>query len=844
VGSPPRRDGPTLVCCAAPLGYGPATKLAVLAAAAQRHGLRTVFLGNGSAFEAATRSRAFDEVLAAEPGDARAGAVYARAAGLLSLMERDHLPAMQALGRPTFVADSLLWMRDHVPPAFRAATRYWAQDFPGVRARAAGIATVVGPIVAPALARDAGARRLVVALGGAPCDDAVDVRFLDVVVDGLVESGLVARFAEVVCMASERARAVLAGRHGGRGLAFVSLGPADARALLASAALVVAMPGLTTTLECFQQGVPVTFLPPRTYSQWWILETLRHEGLAPLAVHWADRLGPTAIVRGMPEDGRAERVRAAIRPLLDDATTHDALRARFAALRALDTTALAARQRAFFAGLGDDPVAAIAAEIAATLGAAATPALDRGAATRDPGGTPAVDRGAGANGAPDVDRIATALGGALAVPYAPPHIYPMAAPRFQATDGVERPRPHADPLALYVHVPFCNYACTFCFYAKRVGDDDATKARYVDAALRELAWLRPGTRLRHLYLGGGTPTALPAAELDRLLGGILARTTRTAEARFTVEGSPESLTPAHVEVLAAHGIGRVSVGVQTLDGGELGRIHRRHDGDAALAVLQTLVGRGFVVNADLIYGLPGQTEESFAAALSAVVAAGVDAVTTYGLRVNERTPVARILAPDERLDLERRLRWRLAVKRTADALGLVQTRWHTFVRPGGGQAPRAGVTPIDDTGSSGDQLGVGPSARSRLGATVYRNHPDLAAWQARVERGASPVAETFALAAEDRRLRFLGTTLGDGRPLSRSAWLDAFGMPIEAEHGPVIERLRAAELVGDAGDALVLTETGKLVHDLVTLAFYPPPTQQWLAERQEAALARRARAQA
>jgi len=832
VAPPPHRDGPTLVCSAAPLGYGPATKLALVAAAARTHGLRTVFVGSGSALEAAARSPAFDEVIAAEPGDARARAVYARGDGLLSLMERDHLPAMQALGRPTFVADSLLWMRARVPPAFRAATRYWAQDFPGVRARAAGVATVVGPIVGadvgPALRRDAGTRRLVVTLGGAPCDQADDARFLDVVVDGLVGSGVIASFTEVVCMASEQTRALLAARHGGRGLAFVSAAPEAARALLASAALVVAMPGLTTTLECFQLGVPVTFLPPRTYSQWWILDTLRHEGLAPLAVHWADRLGPTAIVRGMPEDGRAARVRAAIRPLLDDATTHDALRARFAAVRALDTTALVARQGAFFARLGDAAVGEIAAEIAATLGAESRTA------------TPDVALGATLGAAtPDVDRIAAALGGALHVPYAPPHIYPMAAPRFEAADELARPTPHADPLALYVHVPFCNYACTFCFYAKRVGDDDPTKARYVDAVLQELAWLRPGTRLRHLYLGGGTPTALPAAELDRLLGGILGRTTRTAEARFTVEGSPESLTPEHVTVLAAHGIGRVSVGVQTVDAAELGRIHRRHDGDAALRVLATLVARGFVVNADLIYGLPGQTEESFAAALGAVVATGVDAVTTYGLRVNERTPVARVLAPDERLDLERRLRWRLAVKRTADALGLVQTRWHTFVRPDGGQAPRAGGAPIDDTGSTGDQLGVGPSARSRLGATVYRNHPDLDAWQARVERGVSPVAETFALAGEDRRLRFLGPTLGDGRPLSRAAWLEAFGMPIEAEHGPVLARLRAAELVGDDGDALVLTETGKLVHDLVTLAFYPPPTQQWLAERQEAALVRR-----
>ncbi len=440
-----------------------------------------------------------------------------------------------------------------------------------------------------------------------------------------------------------------------------------------------------------------------------------------------------------------------------------------------------------------------------------------------------------------VDRIADALAGALHVPYAPPHIYPMAAPAFRTAAGTGRARRSDDPLAVYVHVPFCNYACTFCFYAKRVGDDVATKARYVDAVARELAWIPAGTRLRHLYLGGGTPTALPAPLLDRVLGAVLERTTPVPGARWCVEGSPESLTPEHVSVLRARGVGRVSVGVQSLDAGELDRVHRRHAPARALEVLRMLVAQGFVVNVDLIYGLPGQTEASFADAFGAVVATGVDAVTTYGLRVNERTPVARALAPAERLDLSRKLHWRLHVKQTADALGLLQTRWHTFVRPDGGQAPRPTAPPVDDTGSTGDQFGAGPSARSRLDATVYRNYADLDAWRGQVERDESPVAEVFDLDAQDRRIRFLGQSLGDGQPLDRSAWISAFGMPIEAEFGPVIERLRAADLLADAGTTIVLTDTGKLVHDLVTLAFYPPRTQAWLAERQAAALAPRAR---
>ncbi len=356
----------TLVCCAAPIGYGPATKLVAVADALRPRGVRTVFLGEGSALEAAGRSDAFDDVVAASVDSHRARAVITAGTGLLSMMERDHLRTAQASGRRTFVADSLLWMRDHVPPVFRAATRYWAQDFIGVRGRAAGLASVVGPLVSRPV-RTMRARRLVVALGGAssPLGDGDDDQaWLDLIVDAAVDSGLVADFADgATCMSSERSRERLAARHAGRGLTFVSLAPADAAALLASAAMVLAAPGLTTTLECFQLGVPTVFLPPFSYSQWRILDALRAHGLAPGAIHWADH-APGAITPNMPEDGRAERVRAVIRTRLRDPAMRSDLRAHLAAVRHADRHGLADRQRAFFTELGANGVDDIAAEIA------------------------------------------------------------------------------------------------------------------------------------------------------------------------------------------------------------------------------------------------------------------------------------------------------------------------------------------------------------------------------------------------------------------------------------------------------------------------------------------------
>jgi oxygen-independent coproporphyrinogen-3 oxidase len=428
-----------------------------------------------------------------------------------------------------------------------------------------------------------------------------------------------------------------------------------------------------------------------------------------------------------------------------------------------------------------------------------------------------------------IDAMLDALRPALYVPYAPPNIYPMSAPIFTKLPGAERPRAVGGTLGVYVHVPFCNYACNFCFYAKRVGDTDALHDRYVAALRKELAAIQPGSRLAQLYVGGGTPTTLAPARLDAVLAAVVERTEPRGGDVHTVECSPESITPEHVGVLRGRGIGRVSVGVQSLSDHVLETLHRRHDRHASLAALDLLVGAGLIVNVDLIYGLPGQTQADFCRDLEAVAARGIHSVTAYSLRVNERTPVAHLLREEERLDLRRLVQWRALVRNAALDLGLVPTRWHTFARPG------SAAERFEDRTGVGEQLGVGMSARSRFGATIYRNHTNVQTYLDRIESDRSPVEEIFALGDEDLRLRFVGHSLGEGRPLARAEYRRRFGHGFEDDFGEPLQRLRGAGLLADDGEQVRLTETGALLSDLTTLAFYPRRLQTWLYDRQQAA---------
>jgi len=432
----------------------------------------------------------------------------------------------------------------------------------------------------------------------------------------------------------------------------------------------------------------------------------------------------------------------------------------------------------------------------------------------------------------DLDRILAVLGPTASVSYAPPNIYPMSAPRFTADSSVDRPHPQGLDLGLYVHIPFCSYHCTFCFYATRIGADLEQKRRYVDAVLHELEWVRPGTRLTQLFVGGGTPTALPPELLSRVLEAIFRATTAHGRHAHTVETSPESLTPEHVAVLTDRGIRRVSMGVQSLDDGVLDTVKRRHTRAMVESSCRLLVDAGRMVNVDLIYGLPGQTYESFRRDVKAIVELGIHSFTAYNLRVNERTPVGRSLLDEERLDLATLVRWRACVADAARDLGFAPQRWHTFRRCEVSGPVAATVARFDDVTGQGDQLGVGMSARSRLSHVVFRNHPTLETYQERIESDQSPVEERFALSDGERKLRYLAMTLGDGKGLSRADYRADFGSSVEGDFAEPLERLADAELVEDQGELICLTDTGRLVYDLVTRAFYPETAQRWMQERQ------------
>ena len=213
--------------------------------------------------------------------------------------------------------------------------------------------------------------------------------------------------------------------------------------------------------------------------------------------------------------------------------------------------------------------------------------------------------------------------------------------------------------SLYLHVPFCAARCAYCDFATAAIDRcDPFIARYAEMLSQQVAALSSRGLLEGAataYVGGGTPT-LAGGALVGLVGAVAAGAPSLIE--FTSEANPESLDRMLADGLAAAGLTRLSLGVQSLDDRELARLGRVHDARRALEAARAATGAGLNLSCDLMCGIPLQDADSWERSLEGVVHAGATHVSCYPLALEEGTPLARAVEsggeepPDEDLQAD------------------------------------------------------------------------------------------------------------------------------------------------------------------------------------------------
>lgn len=302
--------------------------------------------------------------------------------------------------------------------------------------------------------------------------------------------------------------------------------------------------------------------------------------------------------------------------------------------------------------------------------------------------------------------------------------------------------------AVYVHVPFCRRLCGYCdFYS--IVPEEGMVGPLVDALLGELDHYsgRPDLAVGTVFVGGGTPTTLPAGELRRLLDRLRQLAPSGTALEFTVEANPETVTPQMAQVLVAAGANRVSIGAQSFDPAELAVLERGHRPEDVAKTVALCREAGLrQVNLDLIFAIPGQTLDSWLASLRAATALQPEHLSCYsltfepGTRLFEQLQAGAVTAVDQDLDATM---YEAAID-ALTAAGYVHYEISNFARPG--YRCRHNLAYWHNQ----PYLGIGPAAAGLVDGVRYKNVADVATYTGAVAAGRSPRAEEERRSAEQR----------------------------------------------------------------------------------------------
>jgi oxygen-independent coproporphyrinogen-3 oxidase len=333
------------------------------------------------------------------------------------------------------------------------------------------------------------------------------------------------------------------------------------------------------------------------------------------------------------------------------------------------------------------------------------------------------------------------------------------------------------PLGFYLHVPYCATRCGYCDFntytateLRGSGGVLASRDNYTGILADEVRLARKvlgddPRPVRTVFVGGGTPTLLDAADLVSMLTAIREEFGLADDAEITTEANPESVDPAYLAALREGGFNRVSFGMQSARQDVLRILERTHTPGRPEECVAEARAAGFEhVNLDLIYGTPGESDDDWRASLEAAIGAGPDHVSAYALIVEEGTRLARRIRRGEipmTDDDEHADRYLIA----DEMLSAAGFSWYEVSNWATSEAARCLHNELYWRGA--DWWGAGPGAHSHVGGVRWWNVKHPGAYAAALAGGRSPGAGRELLTAEDRRVEriMLELRLREGAPL-------------------------------------------------------------------------------
>jgi oxygen-independent coproporphyrinogen-3 oxidase len=345
-----------------------------------------------------------------------------------------------------------------------------------------------------------------------------------------------------------------------------------------------------------------------------------------------------------------------------------------------------------------------------------------------------------------------------------------------------------DPLAVYIHWPFCRSKCPYCDFNSHVREaiDAARWTRALLADLDRQAEQVPDREVVSIFFGGGTPSLMPPETVAALIGRVRALWPAAADLEITLEANPNSAEAGRFAGFAAAGVNRLSLGIQALDPAALRFLGRRHDRDEALAAIR-LAREAFPrYSFDLIYARPGQTLAAWDEELDEALSLAGEHLSLYQLTIEPGTAFGNRAARGERLAADEDSATALfeATQQRLAAAGLDAYEISNHARPGAECRHNLVYWRYQD------YLGIGPGAHGRItGAGAKRataQHRNPEAWLAAIESAGTAIDEAAAIdrdtAVEEMVMMGLRLVEGVSRPrleaLAESDVETRFGAPL------------------------------------------------------------------
>ena len=374
------------------------------------------------------------------------------------------------------------------------------------------------------------------------------------------------------------------------------------------------------------------------------------------------------------------------------------------------------------------------------------------------------------------------------------------------------------PLGIYLHIPFCRQRCDFCAFYLEIHREDRAET-FVRSLLREIRLstqqhVAAGRPIQSVYLGGGTPTALTAAQLLTILSEIRRHLTLTSDCEITVEAHPSTISRQDLVQLFQAGFTRISFGAESMEDDDLTRLGRPGSVDQTVVAVAEARAAGFTnINLDVMYGLPGQSLEGWQRTLTHCLTLAPSHLSCYALTVEEGTRLSsnilrgRSPAPDEDLQIE----MDRAAQQILGNAGYERYEISNYAKPG--YACRHNLL----YWTNGEYLGLGPSAQSYLDGLRFGSVADLAVYNTSLMENRLPIQDRERL-SEEEQLRdavIFGLRLIQGIPSSLlHQHAENYG------HTAVTAQLLGEQLIAEDGERSKLSARGRLQADTIAGRLY------------------------